>query len=78
MTRWRDAQPSGMEAGPINELMERAIRQAPGDGAVMLMAVGAARLAERLNVPLHELLALVAMSYSVSEKLAPPQAGVTA
>lgn len=77
MNRWRTAQPPSMEAGPINELMERAIRSAPGDGAVMLMAVGAARLAERLKIPLCELLALVALSYKVSGKLPPPEATVS-
>jgi hypothetical protein len=58
----------------INHVMREARRRVGDEGAVLLLLIAAGRLAERLRIPLVELLAVLASSYRASASTAP---GVT-
>jgi hypothetical protein len=55
----------------INHVMREARRRVGDEGAVLLLLIAAGRLAERLRIPLVELLAVLASSYRASASTAP-------
>lgn len=54
----------------VNAVMDAALGLAPGEEAALMLAVGAARLAERRGLPLLAVLRAVAAAYRVSARLA--------